>query len=175
MRRRPVHVRPGFTLIEAAITTVILGVGFVAVLELFGTTTKNLRAADAMTASTMLADHARELTETLPFNDPESGALTFGPEADETTNADIDDLDDFRQSGTSQATFNPPIDSSKQALSGFDNYRQVVRVEPVNTNNLNTVLTAAPYRALRITLSIQYQLQPGQWQTQHSLQYVRFD
>jgi len=84
------QVRRGFTLIEAAVTTVILGVGFVAMLELFGATTKNLRVADAITSSTMLADHVMEMTQTMPFNDPQSGALTFGPEADETTTAAID-------------------------------------------------------------------------------------
>jgi len=175
------QVRRGFTLIEAAVTTVILGVGFVAMLELFGATTKNLRVADAITSSTMLADHVMEMTQTMPFNDPQSGALTFGPEADETTTAAIDDLDDFRRTGVTtgapatQTIFDPPVDASRQSLSGFIGYRQVVVVEPVNPANLNTVVAVAPYRVLRITLMLQKKSDLNQWQTLHTVAYCRFE
>jgi len=177
MRRHFSKIARGFTLIEASVTTVILGVGFVAVLELFGTTTRQLRAADAMTAGAMLADHVREMTETLAFNDPQSGSLTFGRESNETNSASIDDLDDFRMTGpgNAQTTFSPPVDSSRVSLTDFSGFRQTIRVEPVNPNNLNTVLTVGPFRALRVTVTVQKLTEMNQWQTVHTVTFCRFE
>ncbi|MBC7833821.1 MAG: hypothetical protein H7Y88_01820 [Phycisphaerales bacterium] len=95
-----------FTLIEAALTTVIIGVGVLALIEAQQTF---MRANDWSTqaaTATYLASEIREMTRTLPRHDPVTGLYTaddgngavlhgWGREPGETTLADLDDLDDY--------------------------------------------------------------------------------
>lgn len=101
------RARGGFTLIETALTTVIVGVGVLALVE---AQTAFLRVTDwsshAATA-TYLANEIRELTRKLPRHDPVTGLYLrddgsggsvlhgWGPEPGEITLADLDDIDDF--------------------------------------------------------------------------------
>lgn len=99
--------RRGFTLLETSFATVIIGVGVLAVIEAQQAfLTKNAWSSNASTA-TLLANEIRERTRAFPRHDQFSGGLyltnpadiaTFtgwGPEGDETSPEDFDDLDDF--------------------------------------------------------------------------------
>ncbi len=63
--------RRGFTLIEAAWVTVIVGVGAVAMLELLATGTNVNAAGNQMTTAVNLANNIHEVALGLDFNDPE--------------------------------------------------------------------------------------------------------
>lgn len=105
--RRRAQARGGFTLIEAALATVIIGVGVVAMVEAQQSFIKsNLWSSHAATG-TFLANEVREFTRHLPKHDPVTGLylqsngagsstlVGWGPEAGEILPSDFDDLDDF--------------------------------------------------------------------------------
>src|ERR1700754_5060271 len=81
--RRVVRSR-GFTLIEAAMTTAITGIAFVAIMALFAACTQQNRVGSNMTNAMLLAGHIREAMAGLSFNDPAFGAAYFGPEPGQT-------------------------------------------------------------------------------------------
>ncbi|KAA0213697.1 MAG: hypothetical protein DYG94_09455 [Leptolyngbya sp. PLA3] len=104
---RRVRARGGFTLIEAALATVIVGVGVVAMVEAQQSFIRsNLWSSHAATG-TFLANEIRELTRNLPKHDPVTGLFLddpgigaptlvgWGPEEGEVLIEDFDDLDDF--------------------------------------------------------------------------------
>lgn len=111
---------------------IIIGVGVVASIRLFTACAQENRAANQMTTAMLLAAHVREAMVQMPFNDPISGRSNFGYEAGETLNS-FDDVDDF-----DGQTFNPPIDSLRQAITSMSQYSQVVSVVPVFPNKLNS-------------------------------------
>lgn len=125
------HRQRGFTLVEAMLTTVIIGVGFVSMLALFGACTNQNSAAAHMTAAMLLAENIQETMAGLPLTDPAYGRTYFGPEPGQTLGA-FDDVDDF-----DAHTFNPPIDSTRQPIAAMSEYAQAVSVWPVYPNKLS--------------------------------------
>ena len=94
----------GFTLIEASMATVIIGLGVLAMVDAQSSfITSNLWSNHAASA-TFLANEVRELTRNLPKHDPVHGIyidedsdtlIGWGPDTGETTLDDFDDIDDF--------------------------------------------------------------------------------
>jgi hypothetical protein len=94
----------GFTLIEASMATVIIGIGVLAMVDAQSSfITSNLWSNHAASA-TFLANEVRELTRNLPKHDPVNGIyidedsdllVGWGPDWGETTVDDFDDIDDF--------------------------------------------------------------------------------
>ena len=113
---------------------VIVGVGVVASIRLFSACSYENRAANQMTTAMLLAAHVREAMVGLSFNDPISGQTNYGYEAGETL-VSFDDVDDF-----DGQTYNPPIDSTRTAITSMGQYTQVVSVVPVLPNKLNANL-----------------------------------
>lgn len=160
------HRRGGFTLIEAALTTVIVGVGVLAIMaaqQAFHH--KNMWAQRTATAM-LLANELRELTVMLPRHDPIVGEASLGPESDEIDVLDYDDLDDFAGvvdgSGKGPGTtFSPPINALRQEIADLPGYSQRIVVEAVPDNWINTVSNTQPLDAadtlIRVTVTIFYQ------------------
>ena len=104
-RRRP--ARPGFTLIETALATVIIGVGVLAMMDAFQGFLRANSWSTHTSTGTLLAGEIREMSRTFPRHDAFSGGIYFenpvahttfrgwGPEADETDPSMFDDIDDF--------------------------------------------------------------------------------
>ncbi len=138
----------GFTLIEASMTTAIIGIAFVAALELFGACTKQNRASAQTTVAMMLGRHVQEAMLSLPFTDPNPISATFGAETGETL-ATFDDVDDFNNQ-----SFNPPIDALRQPIDELAKYTQTVSVTSVNPNQPSASGSAGS--AVRITVTISY-------------------
>lgn len=96
--------RRGFTLIEAALATIIIGVGVVALVEAHQAFMRTNQWSSRAAAATYLGNELREYMRDLPKHDPASG-LWFdggdlkgwgrGDEPGEVTLEDFDDLDDF--------------------------------------------------------------------------------
>jgi MSHA pilin protein MshD len=124
-------LRRAFTLIEVAVAIVIVGTGSVALMGLTSACTTQNRAAADKTTAAMLAQHIQEMLAELPIVDPTLGNTTFGKETGETL-ATYDDVDDFNG-----LTFSPPIDSSRTALAGLNNFSQVITVTPAAAKQLN--------------------------------------
>jgi len=127
LARRTPRRRRGFTLIEASMTTVIVGIGVLALMELLASgTVSNVRGTE-MTTGVNLAKNIRELALQKTFAEL--------PALHNTTNK-------------------PPIDSRGVALADMPEWEQVVKVEAVDPSLLTTPLPAASPHALRVTATI---------------------
>jgi prepilin-type N-terminal cleavage/methylation domain-containing protein len=104
----PGRVGRGFTLIETAMATVIIGVGVVAIVEAQQAFVRTNDWSSHAATATLLANEVRELTRRLPRHDavnglflttpPGGGAPTptgWGLEVGEVLVRDLDDVDDF--------------------------------------------------------------------------------
>lgn len=121
----------------------------------------------------LLANELRELTLTLPMNDPFTPA-NMGPEDDEglvnvggVNQFTFDDLDDF--AGVIQAgnfgdgtTFDPPINAMQQEIDGMNGWSQFILVENVFTDNIasDNPQPLGTTDMMRFTVSIRF-LEPG--------------
>ncbi len=143
--------RRGFTLIETALATIIVGVGVLAIVSAQQAFHKqNGWSARAGTAS-RLGNEIRELTLKLPRHDPVTARAYWGAEPSELWVGDFDDLDDFDGDGGGlifSATFDPPngpINARREIIPNMPGWSQIVRVRNVNPFDITdgTVLDAA--------------------------------
>lgn len=147
--RRERRARRGFTLLETALAIIIVGVGVLAIVsaqQAFHR--KNSWSTHASTA-TWLANEIRELTLNLPRHDPVTGKATWGPEGNEVSVEDFDDLDDFDGELGEGTVFsadlaNGPINARRQIIPNMAGWSQTVRVFNVHPNNI----TAEPNELL---------------------------
>lgn len=70
LRKGAGNSRRGFTLIEAALATVIIGIGVVSLLELLAAGSMSNGAATELTLAASLANNIHEISIGLPFTDP---------------------------------------------------------------------------------------------------------
>lgn len=160
----PAARRRGFTLIEAALATMIVGLGIVATMRLFATCTIENRNSNQMSAAMMLTSNIQEAMGGLSFADPGTAHAVFGPEGGEVL-ATYDDIDDF-----DSASFNPPIDSLRQPVNGMSQYTQAVSVWPVyptklsvNSNETTPDLPKTTYTgAVRVRVRVLYRATPDE-------------
>ncbi len=163
-QRRRAHRRSaGFTLMEAALTTVIIGTGVLAILAAQQAYHQKNNWAQRTGTAMLLANEIRELTMHLPHHDPITGTMYLGPEPWETGVEDFNDLDDFAGevdadgfgSGT---TFRPPINALRQPIPNMDNWQQHVMVESVRSDDISTTYThpLGSTDMMRVTVTISY-------------------
>ena len=157
---------PGFTLIEAGLATIIVGVGFTALMGLFAACTQQNRAASQLTTATLLAGNIQELMAELPFAEPKALVATFGPEPGETL-ATFDDVDDLNG-----ASINPPVDALRRPLGDLSQYTQAVSVETVEAGRVTRASSAGD--AVRVTVKVLYGSGSDAPQPVYELSWVRF-
>ncbi len=156
----------GFTLIEAALTTVIVGTGVLAIVAAQQAYHQKNDWAQRTGTAMLLANEVRELTMPLPIFDPITGQAFIGPEPGEAAVADFDDLDDF--AGVSLdagvtfpgTTFNPPIDALRRPIADMAGWSQQVTVEGVLEENIGSGVSLNPGTAgtlTRLTVDVLYQ------------------
>ncbi len=163
--RHPAHARArGFTLIEAALTTVIVGTGVLAIVAAQQAYHQKNDWAQRTGTAMLLANEIRELTLPMPLADPITNQTVLGPEPDEVVVGDYDDLDDF--AGVPDAggnfpglTFNPPIDALRRPITDMTNWTQQVTVESVLEDNIAAtfVQPLGTTPVVRITVNVLYQ------------------
>ncbi len=142
----------GFSLIEAMIAVVLVGLSVTALVVASQSFTQaNSFGADLSTAE-FLVEQIRELTVLLPVVDPETETATFGPE--EASLAAYDDVDDF-----SGATFSPPISANRVPLTDLASYTQKVTVQNLSPTNFDMLVPSHSSAFIRVTVNI---LQNGQ-------------
>lgn len=130
----------GFTLIETALATVIVGVGVLSIVAAQQAFHKqNAWSTNASTA-TWLGNEIREMTFRLPRHDPVTGLiLPWGPEDNELWVGDFDDLDDFDGDNGDglifSADFDPPngpINARREIIANMAGWSQIVTVRNVD-------------------------------------------
>lgn len=167
MSRNSIHRAGGFTLIEAALTTVIIGTGVLAMLAAQQAYHVKNDWAQRTGTAMLLANELRELTLTLPMNDPFTGTANLGPEIDEANVTEFDDLDDFAGpvdgTGFGPGTvFNPPINALRQPIPNIAGWSQQIVVVNALPDNIglvgtNTAQPLGTTNLMRVTVTVNYQ------------------
>jgi prepilin-type N-terminal cleavage/methylation domain-containing protein len=149
MKRSENKIRSGFTLIEALIATVLIGVSIAALITSnISHTQANAHGMYTSTAE-FLIEEIRAMTMPMAFVEPDEVVDTFGPDDGEVDVGDYDDLDDF-----DGVTFSPPVDVSGNNLNDFSEYRQVVTVESVNPADFTSAVEDFDSSIVRVSVSI---------------------
>lgn len=134
LRSHRLRSRPaGFTLIEAAMTTVIVGVAFMAMLQLIAAGTVSNAKGASITTGMNLAKNVRELSLKLPY----SQLATMDGQ-----------------------TYSPPVDSRGEQIDGFDDWTQIVDVQPVDPDMVTLEVADADPDCLKLTVSVSRAGQP---------------
>jgi hypothetical protein len=127
----------GFTLIETALATVIVGVGVLALVaaqQAFHA--QNGWSTHASTAL-RLGNEIREMTLNLPQHDPVTDLEFWGAEPGEASfQDDFDDLDDFDNFSFSALDSNGPINAQREIIPNMEGWGQVIDVFNVNPQDI---------------------------------------
>jgi type II secretory pathway pseudopilin PulG len=161
----------GFTLLETALATVVLGVGVLALIEAHGAFTRHNRFSSSSTTGVYLANEIRERMRGLPRHDPVNGLRVdtgggqavvrgWGRETGETSVHQFNDVDDFDgvTFGTGGNFVGPidcvgqtivelgingePIEGEEGGTVSMRGWSQAVRVEKVDPFNAAQVRAA---------------------------------
>jgi hypothetical protein len=126
--------RAGFTLIETALATIIVGIGVLAMVSAQSAFHQQNSWSTHASIATHLGNEIREMTWNLPRHDPVTGDAYWGPE-NEASFEDYDDLDDFDGLGGG-LVFMPPINAQRRVISNMEGWSQTVRVFNVDPFNI---------------------------------------
>lgn len=137
----------GFTIIEALIAIILVGLAVVSLMAANGSFTKANGAAVDLSTSEFLIEQLRELTAMLAVVDPQTDISTFGPE--EAALAGYDDLDDF-----DGVSFSPPINANRQPLNDFAAFTQQITVQNVSSSNFEQVVPDHSSNFVRVTVKV---------------------
>ncbi len=148
-RGRRAWSRPGFTLIETALATVIVGVGVLSIVAAQQAFHKQNAWSTHASTATRLGNEIREMTFRLPRHDPVTADAFWGPEDNELWVGDFDDLDDFDGDTGQGLVFssdfmppNGPINARREIIANMDGWSQIVTVHNVDPFQI-TGLTVA--------------------------------
>ena len=119
--------RAGFTLIEAALTTMIVGIGLVATLQLLASGTTSNIEGTKLTTGLNLGKNIREMTLKNTF-------------------AEVRALNG--------ATYKPPRDSRGEQVAQFGTWQQQITVQPVNPDRLTTDIVDPDPDVVRVTVTV---------------------
>lgn len=139
----------GFTFIEVLIAILLVALAIASLVAANSSFTRANAAGTDLSTAEFLIEQVRELTILMPVVDPNTGISTFGPEADETSLADYDDLDDF-----DGAAFSPPISADRATLNDFAAFTQQVTVENVSAGDFEQVVTDHYSFFVRVTVKL---------------------
>jgi prepilin-type N-terminal cleavage/methylation domain-containing protein len=129
---REVVRRKGFTLLEAMLSTTIIGVAFVAMLQLLAAGTVNTIAGSELTTGVSLARNMREYTLNQTYT-----ALP----------------------ALNGASYSPPKDSRGSSVTSLTGWQQVITVQAVNPDNIKQDIVDASPDAVRITVVVNHNSQ----------------
>jgi type II secretory pathway pseudopilin PulG len=142
--------RSGFSLIEAVISTLIVGILMVASLTVLGASRAGqLKTADRARGEQLAMEFMNEILQG-DYLEPDDLPL-FGPEGIEIGKGRMyfDDIDDY-----AGWTESPPQTRSGVPLPDFDGWKRSVAVEWANPNDL-TQASTSPTDLKRITVTVQ--------------------
>lgn len=147
-RREHRYQAGGFTLIEAALAMIIIGVGVLALLELITAGTMSNSAGTEMTTAVNLANNIHEITIGMAFQDAGSPTSASTKEGSVAAYNDIWDLNGD--------TYSPPLDVRRNPIAAYSTWSQKVTVQSVDPTNVTAIRPSNPgsYPTARVTVTI---------------------
>ncbi len=141
-----------FTLVEALVGTVVIGLGVAAVMTSVNSGTRVHEAGLDMTKATFLAQEIRERIMRLPFSDPDPADADNPPGPDgadpQTFADDVDDLMDV--------TFCPPKDGQEQVIDGMENWSQEISMTWLDNDDLTTSVADGTSDVIRVRVEVKH-------------------
>ena len=140
--KRRARNKRAFTLIETALAIVIVGTGVLAIMTAQAAFHQQNDWSTHTSTATFLANEIREMTDRLPLYDPVTGNANWGPESNELTLADFDDLDDFDGDfgagvAFSNADGSGPVNAMRQVIPGMTGWTQIIKVFNVDPTDIS--------------------------------------
>jgi len=152
-RTTPRSARGGFTLIEVAVATAIVGVGVTALMTSLAANTRTNRAGQSLTRAVFLAQEIREWTVKLPFSDPDPGDVGNPPGPDGSNpQTFVDDLDDLMD-----VTYSPPRDGLGNAITYMPEWSQTISLTWRDPDSLTTVVSPGTSDLVYVKVEISHQ------------------
>ena len=143
--------RGGFTLIEALIASIIVGLGITALLMASKSGTQVNASARDITHAINLGQEVREWTLKLPFQDPDTPDNPPGPDGS-SPQTFVDDLDDLKS-----VTYSPPRDASGQAISDMTGWSQQITLSWRNPTNLSEAVSDGASEMIYVEVVISHE------------------
>ena len=143
----------GFTLIEALIASVLVGVGVSAMMVATKSGTQVNAGAREITHAINLAQEIREWTLKLPFSDPDTGDQdnSPGPEGSDPQ-VFVDDLDDLMN-----VTFSPPRDGNGQPVSDLSGWSQQITLTWRDHDNISQIVADGASEMIYVDVTVSYE------------------
>jgi prepilin-type N-terminal cleavage/methylation domain-containing protein len=150
MRKNNSIARGGFSLVEVAVATAIVGVGVTALMAALAAGTRTNRAGQELTQAVFLAQEIREWTMNLPFSDPDPGDAGKPPGSDGTSpQIFVDDLDDLLG-----VTYNPPRDGRGVSVAGMAGWSQTMHLSWRDPSNLTSAVANGASDVIHVEVEI---------------------
>jgi hypothetical protein len=147
--------------VETALATVIVGTGVLAIVSAQQVLLEKNEWSSMTSTATWLGNEIREMTLNLPRHDPVTHTEFWGPEEDELSIEDYDDVDDFDGSGEglifSAQLGNGPINAARAVISDMDGWEQIVVVRSIDAFDIVTPLDDAETDMVRVEVIVRYQ------------------
>lgn len=161
-RRRGSGRDRGFTLIETALATVIVGVGVIAIVAAQQAFHKQNAWSTHSSIAERLGNEIREMTLNLPRHDPVTGDEFWGPEPNETSWIDYDDLDDYDGSSGGGLVFsaalgNGPINARREIIANMAGWSQEVYVSNVDPFDITVDAADGSTNMIRVDVIVKFQ------------------
>jgi prepilin-type N-terminal cleavage/methylation domain-containing protein len=156
------RARRGFTLIETALATIIVGVGVLAMVAAQQAFHQKNQWSTQASIAMRLGNEIREMTLNLQRHDPVTGMDNWGPELNEDGLGDFDDLDDFdgeAGEGTifSAALGNGPVNARREVVGDMEGWSQTVLVACVDPLNITEAVNDFTSDFVKIEVIVHYQ------------------
>lgn len=150
------RARDGFTLIEVAIATAIIGIGVAALMACLAAGTRTNRAGQQLAQAVFLAQEIREWSLKLPFSDTDPDDLGNPPGQDGwDPQVWVDDLDDLMD-----VTYSPPRNGCGEAIPGMVGWSQTMTLTWRDPDDLASVVTPGASDIIHVRVDVCYRQGP---------------
>jgi type II secretory pathway pseudopilin PulG len=137
-----------FTIVEASIATLLVGVLLSASMMAVGALAQSRRIQAERRAAYALAKQLMSEIMAMPFKDPDQ-TPGFGPEAGETSRALFDDVDDY-----DGYTASPPTAKDGTPLTGYTGWTRSAAVVFVDPANPAVVVASSTLKRITVTVTM---------------------
>jgi len=145
--------RQGFTLVEALVAVIIIGLGAAAIMLSAASNTRANDAGSKLTEAVLLAQELREWTLSLPFTDPDPGDQGNPPGPDGSDPQEfIDDLDDLMG-----VSYTPPRDGTGTAITGMPGWTQTISITWRDPDDLTATVTEGSSDIVHVKVTLTFQ------------------